>query len=66
MALTGRVPVKVVGIVKKGDRLVSAGAGRARAANFNEITPWNVIGRAMQNKDDTEPGVIEAVVKIAS
>lgn len=66
VALTGRVPVKVIGTVKKGDRLVSAGAGRARAANLNEITPWNVIGRAMQNKDDTEPGVIEAVVKIAS
>ena len=66
VALTGRIPVKVVGIVKKGDRLVSAGEGRARSATINETTPWNVIGRSLQNKDDTEPGVVEAVVKIAS
>lgn len=66
IALTGRVPVKVVGAVKKGNRLVSAGNGYARAATPNEITPWNVIGRSLQNKTDTEPGVVEAVVKIAS
>jgi hypothetical protein len=66
VALTGRIPVKVVGTVKKGDRLVSAGEGRARAASINEITAWNVIGRSLQNKNDTEPGVVEAVVKIAS
>ncbi len=66
VALTGRVPVKVVGIVKKGNRLVSAGNGQARAASPSEITPWNVIGKSLQNKTDTGPGVVEAVVKIAS
>ena len=31
LALTGRVPCKVTGIVHKGDMMVSAGNGRARA-----------------------------------
>ena len=33
VAMTGRVPVKIVGRVRKGDRLVSAGDGVARAAH---------------------------------
>ena len=33
IAMTGRVPVLVIGQVNKGDRLVSAGNGMARAAN---------------------------------
>jgi hypothetical protein len=32
VAVAGRVPVRVVGMVNKGDRLVSAGNGMARAA----------------------------------
>lgn len=66
IAVSGRVPVKVIGKVKKGSRLVSAGNGVARAATKQEITPWNVIGRALQNKNDDGPGVIEAIVKLAS
>jgi len=44
VAMTGRVPVLVTGAVKKGDRLVSAGQGRARAAAPGEATAFNVIG----------------------
>lgn len=66
IAVSGRVPVNVVGKVRRGDRLVSAGNGYARAAGRTEITPWNVIGRALSNKTDIGPGVIEAIVKIAS
>ena len=50
VAMTGRVQVKVTGIVKKGDRLVSAGNGIARAAQVGEATAFNVIGRALANK----------------
>ena len=50
IAVSGRVPVKVMGRVSKGDRLVSAGNGLARAAKKSEMTPWNVIGRALTNK----------------
>jgi hypothetical protein len=66
VAVQGRVPVKVIGKVRKGDRLVSAGNGIARTGSKSEITTWNVIGRALENKDTLDEGVIEAVVKINS
>jgi hypothetical protein len=64
VAMTGRVPVKVVGQVLKGDRLVSAGNGMARAARSGEITAFNVIGRALRDKLDTDAGTVEAIVTI--
>ncbi len=64
IAMSGRVPVNVMGFVAKGDRLVSAGNGTARAANLDEITSFNVIGRALQSKTDEGIGSIEAIVKI--
>lgn len=66
VAVQGRVPVKVLGKIKKGDRLVSAGNGLARSAAKNELSPWNVIGRALQNKTDDGIGTIEAIVKLNS
>jgi hypothetical protein len=62
--MTGRVPVNVVGQVLKGDRLVSAGNGLARAAQVGEATAFNVIGRALRDKLDTDPGTVEAIVTI--
>jgi hypothetical protein len=64
VAMTGRVPVNVVGRVLKGDRLVSAGNGQARTAQAGEATAFNVIGRALRDKLDTGPGTIEAIVTI--
>jgi hypothetical protein len=64
IAMTGRVPVKVTGQISKGDRLVSAGQGQARAAQPGEATAFNVIGRALENKTTTDDGVIEAIVTI--
>jgi hypothetical protein len=64
VAMTGRVPVRVVGIVRKGDRLVSAGNGLARSAQANEITAFNVIGRALVEKLDSNIGMVEAIVTI--
>jgi hypothetical protein len=64
VAMTGRVPVQVVGAVRKGDRLVSAGNGLARAAAKREITAFNVIGRSLVDKTSDEVGVIEAIVTI--
>ena len=66
VAQIGRVPVRVIGKVKKNDRLVSAGNGLARAAARNEITAWNVIGRAMSDKLDDGEGLVEAAVKLNS
>ena len=64
VAMTGRVPVKCVGLVRKGDRLVSAGRGVARAAGPGEATAFNVIGRSLENKHSEELGTIEAIVTI--
>jgi hypothetical protein len=62
--MTGRVPVKCVGTVRKGDRLVSAGDGVARAAQSGEATAFNVIGRSLENKTTMDHGTIEAIVTI--
>lgn len=64
VAMTGRVPVLVTGPVRKGDRLVSAGNGLARAARPGEATAFNVIGRALKDKFDPGQGTIEAIVTI--
>ena len=64
VAVQGRVPVKVIGKITKGDRLVSAGNGLARAAHSDEITAFNVIGRALEDKYSIEEGTIEAIVRL--
>lgn len=64
VAMTGRVPVRTIGQIRKGDRLVSAGDGLARAAQPGEATAFNVIGRALVDKLDTSEGCVEAIVTI--
>jgi hypothetical protein len=64
VAMTGRVPVKCIGMVRKGDRLVSAGDGVARAAQPGEATAFNVIGRALRDKMDEGEAYVEAIVTI--
>ena len=64
VAVSGRVQVKVIGPVKKGDRLVSAGEGLARAAKKGEASPFNVIGRALENKTTEGLGYVESFVAI--
>lgn len=66
VAITGRVPVRVVGKVSKGDRLVSAGRGLARSALRSEITAFNVIGRSLENKETEDESMVEAIVKLNS
>jgi len=65
VAMTGRVQVKVTGIVNKSDRLVSAGKGLARAAQSGEATAFNVIGRALENKTTNDIGTVLAIVSVS-
>ena len=65
IALSGRVTVNVTGRINKGDRLVSAGNGLARAAIKSELTAFNSIGRALANKSDEGVGTVLAVVMVA-
>lgn len=64
IAIAGRVSVKVIGKLNKGDRLVSAGSGIARAAKQGEANAFNTIGRSLENKTTDGEGVVEAIVMI--
>ena len=59
VALTGRVPTKVIGPVRKGNMMVSAGNGYAQACATPNI--GTVIGKAIENFDGSQ-GIIEIVV----
>ena len=59
MALSGRVPTLVVGAVAKGDMMVSAGGGRAKACAEPRL--GSVIGKALQDHAGGQ-GTIEIVV----
>ena len=59
LALTGRVPTKVRGPIRKGDLIVSAGDGYARAENLPRV--GTVIGKALEDFNG-DTGVIEVVV----
>jgi hypothetical protein len=61
VALQGRVPCKVVGKIEKGDMLVSSAIpGVASATYAPQI--GTVIGKALENYDSQEVGIIEVVV----
>jgi len=61
VALTGRVPCKIIGKAQPGDILVSS-AIAGYAIVDNNPTVGTVIGKALQAKDTTERGTIEIVV----
>jgi hypothetical protein len=66
IAMTGRVDVKVIGTVNKGDRLISASVpGYARAATKAECTAFNVIGRALTSKTEAGQGSVLAAVRVS-
>lgn len=63
VALVGRVPCRVVGTIRRGDCLSSSDIpGVATALDAAQYTPGAVIGKALEDYNSTEPGVIEAVV----
>jgi hypothetical protein len=61
IALQGRVPVKVIGRVQKGDLLVTSGRIGFAIVN-NDPKVGTVIGKALEAKTTDGDGVIEAVV----
>ena len=64
VALAGRVPCKVVGVVRKGDRLITSDTpGHATCAIMTDVLDYRyIIGRALADKPDSGEGVIEIVV----
>ena len=65
VALKGRVPVKVVGAVRKGDVLIASNTpGHAQAAPFNGYHAGaSAIGVAISENLTSGTGVVEALIK---
>jgi len=65
VAMTGRTPVRVTGAVTKGQRLVTSSVkGCARAvAQGESISPFNVIGRALESNTDTGIKLVNCAVR---
>ena len=65
VALQGRVPVKVIGRVQKGERLISSDVpGVAEGVADREVSLQAIIGRALENKSDDDERVIEAIIGV--
>jgi hypothetical protein len=61
VALTGRVPTKVIGTIEKGDLIVSSNIPGVAMAN-NDPKMGTVIGKALEAYNSGEVGEIEVVV----
>jgi hypothetical protein len=61
VALTGRVPCKVVGNITKGDMIVTSDVPGVGVAMDNPKL-GSVIGKALQDYNSTDIGTIEVVV----
>jgi hypothetical protein len=63
VALTGRVPCYVFGTIKKGDRLVSSDIpGVATVLDIDRYQPGSIVGKALEDYDSDEIGIITVVV----
>lgn len=65
VAMTGRVPCKVKGKVNKGQRLVvsdESGVAQGYVGDLKDLSPFQVIGRALSTSHKEEERLIEIVV----
>ena len=58
VALKGRVPVKVIGTISKGDRLVATNEGYAKKSDSHA----DVFAIALESDDRAEVKLVESVV----
>jgi len=63
VALTGRVPCRVVGTIAKGDRLVASDIpGVATSLELSKYQPGCIVAKALECYDSDQVGVIEVAV----
>jgi len=62
VALRGKVPVKVVGIVRKGDLLVTGELAGSAVVASGDYSPNAVFAKSLENKDSTDGGTVMAVI----
>ena len=60
VALKGRVPVKVIGRVRKGDRLIATDNGHAITAGFHQFP--DVFAISLETNESVESKIVEAIV----
>jgi len=64
IAVAGRIPVKVKGIVNRGDRLIASDIpGVAQAASV-DAPAWSIVGRSLGNFSGEGVGKVEATVGV--
>ena len=57
------MPCYVVGTIKKGDRLVASDIpGVATVLDINQYQPGSIVGKALEDYDSSEIGIITVVV----
>jgi trimeric autotransporter adhesin len=65
VALLGRVPCQVVGIIRRGDLLVTSDLpGTATALDHTRYLPGCVIGKALADYNSDYTGIIEIAVGV--
>jgi hypothetical protein len=62
IALQGRVPVKVIGRIRKGDILVTSSTPGVAMSAVSEVRAGTMIGKAIENYDSDEIGIIQVTV----
>lgn len=62
VALRGKVPVKVVGVVRKGDLLVTGELAGSAVVASGDYSPNAVFAKSLENKDSTDSGIVMAVI----
>jgi hypothetical protein len=60
VALKGRVPVKVIGTVKKGDRMIASAGGCAIAGQFH--TAADTFAIALESSDNSDIKLVECLI----
>ena len=64
VGLTGKLPVKVIGACKKGDRLVASSTKGVATATYNSFgVGAPIIGFALETKTDEDISLIKAIIK---
>lgn len=62
IALQGRVPVRVVGTIKKGDLIITSGIPGVGISTGGNARPGTIIGKALADYDSDHIGTIEVAV----
>lgn len=64
IAVAGRIPVKVKGEVKRGDRLIASDVPGVAQAAAADVPAWSIVGRSLGNFSGEGIGLVEATVGV--